>query len=252
MTPLSVLIPTLNEADNLPECLRSCAFADEIVVVDSGSSDRTVEIARAAGAVVLEHPFESHAKQKNWGLQHVTHDWVLQLDADERVTAPLRDEIRQSLAAPGSVRGFRLRRTSTFLGRTIRGCGWQFDRVGRLFDRRAARFDDRRVHESAVVEGPTRTLDGALLHHSCRDLSQWLRKVDRYAALGAEEAFAGGRRPRPGDLAVRPFARFVKQWLLQAGFRDGAEGWVLCATSAFGVLLKYARLRELTEKAAST
>lgn len=246
VTRLSVLIPTLDEEANLPECLASCSFADEIVVVDSGSTDRTTEIARAAGAVVLTHPFESHARQKNWGLARVANDWVLVLDADERVTPPLRESIRAAIAAPGATRGFLIRRRSTFLGRTITGCGWQFDRVLRLFDRRVACFDDRRVHESAVVQGDTRTLDGALLHHSCRDFSQWLRKVDRYASLGAEEAFARGRRPRLGDLHVRPLARFAKQWLLQGGFRDGPEGWVLCSTSAFGVMLKYARLRELT------
>jgi hypothetical protein len=252
VSPLSVLIPTRNEEANLPECLASCDFADEIVVVDSGSADRTVEIARAAGAVVLVHPFESHARQKNWGLERVAHDWVLVLDADERVTPALRDAIRRALASPGAPRAFRVRRRSTFLGRTIRGCGWQFDRVTRLLDRRAARFDDRRVHESAIVDGPTPMLDGVLLHHSCRDFSQWLGKVERYAALGAAEAFAQGRRPRPGDLTLRPFARFAKQWLLQAGFRDGAEGWVLCATSAFGVMLKYAHLRELSRKARAT
>jgi len=244
---LSALIPTRNEERNLPECLASCSFADEIVVVDSGSTDRSAQIARDAGAVLLEHPFESHARQKNWALERVANDWVLVIDADERVTPELSQEIRTAVADPGAARAFRMRRLNTFLGRRIDGCGWQRDWVTRLLDRRAARFDDRRVHEGVTVDGPTGAFTGRLLHHSCQDLSQWLRKTDWYATLGAEEAFAGGRRPQPFDLTARPLARFVKQWLLQAGFRDGPEGLILCATSAYGVLLKYARLRELAK-----
>lgn len=248
MTPLSVLVPTRDEAADLPECLASASFADEIVVVDSGSTDGTVELARSAGARVLARPFDTHARQKNWALPQLAHDWVLALDADERVTPELRDEIRRTLEVAGALRGYRIPRRNTFLGREIRGSGWQHDRVLRLFDRRAARFDERRVHERVVVDGGTGSLRGALVHHSCRDIADWLRKTERYAALGAEEAFAQGRRPRPGDLALRPAARFLKQWLLQAGFRDGTEGWVLCATSAYGVMLKYARLRELAAR----
>ena len=249
MNRLSVLIPTRNEERNLPECLASCAFADEIVVVDSGSTDGTVEVARAAGAQILVRTFDTHARQKNWALPKLAHDWVLVLDADERVTPALRNAIREALRDPGSVRGFVLRRVNTFLAREIRGCGWQHDRVLRLFDRRAGGFDDRRVHEQVRLDGETRRLEAPLLHHSCRELSEWIRKTERYAALGAEEAHGRGRRPRFGDLTVRPAARFAKQWILQAGFRDGTEGWLLCATSAYGVLLKYARLRELAMRA---
>ncbi len=245
MSGVSVLIPARDEATDLPACLESCAFADEIVVVDSGSVDGTADLARAAGARVLVRPFDTHARQKNWALPQLAHDWVLAVDADERVTPELAAEIPRALASAGAARGFVIPRRNTFLGREIRGCGWQHDRVLRLFDRRHARYDDRRVHESVQVDGAVARLTGALRHHSCRDLSEWLRKTERYAHLGAEEAFAAGRRARATDLAVRPAGRFLKQWLLQAGFRDGVEGWLLCATSAYGVLLKYARLREL-------
>jgi glycosyltransferase involved in cell wall biosynthesis len=245
LTKVSVLVPTLDEERNLAECLASCAFADEIVVVDSGSRDATAAIAKRLGARVLVNPFESHARQKNWGLARVSNDWVLTLDADERVTPELAEEIRDLLRAEPPRAGYRIRRRNTFLGREIRGCGWQRDRVLRLFDRRRARFDDRRVHESVRVDGDVGALRGSLSHRSCRDLGQWLRKVERYAELGAAELHARGRRAGPADLIARPPARFVKQWLLQAGFRDGCEGWILCATSAYGVLLKYARLYEL-------
>jgi glycosyltransferase involved in cell wall biosynthesis len=244
MEPLSVLITTRDEADRLPECLESCSFADEIVVVDSGSRDGTVEVARKAGARVLAHEFEGHAAQKNWGLDRVAHRWVLILDADERVSPALREEILRRLAVPARRDGYWIRRRSTFLGRSITGCGWQRDRVLRLFDRTKGRYPRREVHEEVEMAGDVGALDEPLLHHPARNLSDWIRKTTRYAELGAEETRRSGRRYRPTDLFLRPPARFVKQYLGQGGWRDGVEGFVLCAISAFGVLLKYAHLRE--------
>jgi glycosyltransferase involved in cell wall biosynthesis len=242
---LSALVTTRNESAMIAECLASCSFADEVVVVDSGSDDDTCRIAEELGARVIVHPFAGHAAQKNWGLEQLAHDWVLVLDADERVTAPLRDEITTLLREGPSRRGYRIRRRNTFLGREIRGCGWQRDRVLRLFDRRAGRYAPRRVHEEVRLAEEPGSLRHALLHHSCRDLATWLDKVNRYAALGAEELAARGRRPHRRDLVLRPPARFVKQWLLQGGFRDGAEGLILCALSAYGVFAKYARLHDV-------
>jgi len=241
---LSLLVVTLNEADNLGECLASARFADEIVVVDSGSTDATREIAEAAGARFVVHAFEGHAEQKNWGLGQLAHDWVLILDADERVTPELADEIRRVLESPDR-RGYWIYRRNTFLGREIRGCGWQRDRVLRLFDRRAGRYEEKRVHEEVRLEEAAGRLRGKLVHHSCRDLASWLVKVEGYAQLGAEEAVRCGRRPVFGDLWLRPPARFFKQWLVQGGWRDGIEGMILCVTSAYSVFLKYAKLRRL-------
>ncbi|MCA9752607.1 MAG: glycosyltransferase family 2 protein [Gemmatimonadetes bacterium] len=244
MTKLSVLVPTRNEAANLEECLRSVAFADEIVVVDSESTDDTRAIAERCGARVLVHPFAGHAAQKNWGLERVTHDWVLILDADERATPELAREVREILASP-SAPGYWIHRRNTFLGREIRGCGWQRDKVLRLFDRRHGRYEDVRVHEEVRLDAGAGQLREKLWHHSCTDLGAWLEKVDRYSTLGAEEAMRRGRRPRFGDLSGRPVARFAKQWLVQGGWRDGIEGWILCVTSAYSVFLKYAKLRRL-------
>ncbi|HMB69693.1 MAG TPA: glycosyltransferase family 2 protein, partial [bacterium] len=194
MEPLSVLVPTRDEESNLPDCLAGCSFADEIVVVDSGSTDGTEAVAREAGARFLVHPFESHARQKNWGLEQVSHAWVLILDADERVPPELAEEIRQVLRDDRRADGYWIGRRSTFLGREIRGCGWQNDRVLRLFDRRRGEYEDRRVHEEVRVDGDVRTLQHRLLHHSCRDLSDWIAKTERYAQLGAQEARRQGRR----------------------------------------------------------
>lgn len=242
--PLSALVTTRDEAQVVGECLDSIAFADEVVVVDSGSTDDTAAIARSRGATVLTHPFEGHAEQKNWGMEQVAHDWVLILDADERVTPELRAEIETLLAGEPERRGYWIRRRNTFLGREIRGCGWQRDKVLRLLDRRAGKYAERRVHEEVRLSSEPGRLRHALLHHSCRDLTTWLAKVDRYAALGAEELARRGRKPRWSDLVLRPPARFAKQWLLQGGFRDGSEGAILCAFSAYGVFAKYARLRD--------
>jgi glycosyltransferase involved in cell wall biosynthesis len=244
MEPLSVLILTRDEADRIGECLASVAFADERLVVDSGSTDGTPAIAAEAGARVLTRPFRDHADQKNWGLDQLTHPWVLIVDADERVPVELAEEIRGLLGGRSREGGYWIRRRSTFMGRTIRGCGWQSDRVLRFFDRREGRYADRRVHEEVRIRGRVGELRGRLEHHPYRNLSEWIARTDRYARLGAEELRRRGTRFRWRDLALRPPARFLKQWIGRGGWRDGPEGFVLCAVAAAGVLLKYAHLRE--------
>ena len=244
MEPLSVLILTLDEADRLPACLAGVGFADEIVVVDSGSRDGTVDAALRAGAIVHRHDFESHADQKNWGLEQLSHRWVLILDADERVSPGLAAEIVDVLARDDRADGYWLQRRSRFQGRLITGCGWQRDRVLRLFDRERGRYDPRAVHEEVRIEGRVAELRERLDHEPFRDLTEWVSRTERYARLGAEELARRGRRFRLRDLVLRPPARFLKQWLGQGGWRDGPEGFLLCAISAYGVLLKYAHLRE--------
>jgi glycosyltransferase involved in cell wall biosynthesis len=246
--PLSVLVIAKDEEEMVGECLESCAFAGEIVVVDAGSSDATVEIARARGARVLEHPFETHARQKNWGLEQLAHDWVLVVDADERVSPDLANEITALLSRGPECPGYWIRRRNTFLGRIIQGAGWGRDRVLRFFDRHRARYDDRLVHETVILSGEAGTLRSVLLHHPCRTLDAWIRKTIRYANQGALDAHARGERPGWVKLALRPPARFVKQYVIQRGFLDGVEGFLLCVTSAFGVFWKYARLRELARR----
>jgi glycosyltransferase involved in cell wall biosynthesis len=241
-----VLVIAKNEERNLAACLSSCRFADEMLVVDSGSEDRTADIAREAGARVLVHTFESHAKQKNWGLERVAHDWVLVVDADERVPDALAGEIRALLHEGPKESGYWIRRRSTFLGREIRGAGWQRDRVLRFFDRRRARYEERLVHEEIVLDSAAGVLSHAFEHHPCRDLTSWMEKVNRYATQGAAEAWSRGERPSMFALLLRPPARFLKQYVLQCGFRDGMEGFLLCAISSFGVFLKYAKLREIS------
>jgi len=241
---LSVLVTTFNEAENLPACLEGVRWADEIIVVDSGSSDATGDIARSYGARVIEHAYESAARQKNWALPLTSHPWVLILDADERVPPSLAAEIRAVIARDGPADGYFLRRRSFFLQREIRHCGWGRDRVLRLFRRGRASYDDRWVHEALQLDGRAAALSTPLLHLTYRTLEDYLDKIRRYSVRGAADLRARGRRPSWFSTLVRPPARFVRMYILQAGFLDGAHGLILCLLTAYSVWLKYAQLHE--------
>lgn len=239
---LSALVIVKNEEVVLSDCLRGLAFADEVVVVDSGSTDGTIRVAESHGARVLHHTFETHARQKNWGISQLAHDWVLVVDADERVPTTLAQEIAHVLREGPPAVGYWIGRSNTFLGREIRSAGWDRDRVLRLFDRRHGAYADRRVHEEVELDAPAGRLQHRLEHHPCRDLGTWVTKSSHYARLGAEEAAARGERTSLFQILVRPSLRFVKQYILQGGFRDGREGFLLCTISAHSVFLKYAHL----------
>ena len=199
--PVSVLVPTMDEELNLPECLDSIAWADEVFVVDSFSQDRTVEIARARGAHAVQHPFETYARQKNWALDTVPlrHEWVLILDADERVTPELRAEIESLLAGGPACAGFYVNRRLIFLGRWIRHAGWYPSWNLRLFQHRLGRYEDRPVHEHVVLEGRVGYLRHDLLHLDRRPLEAFIARHNRYSTLEAEARFATewARHPPP-------------------------------------------------------
>jgi glycosyltransferase involved in cell wall biosynthesis len=240
--PLSVLVTTRDEAANLPACLDSVTWADEVLVVDSGSTDATCDLARARGARVVVHEYESAARQKNWALPLVRHPWILILDADERVSPALGHEIQAVVRADGPLDGYFLARRSSFLGHEIRHCGWDRDRVLRLFRAGRGRYDDRLVHETLELDGHAGTLTSPLLHVTYRTLGDYMDKLDRYTARGAADLRAQGRPPRILDLVLRPPARFVRMYVLQRGFQDGLHGLLLCTLSAWSVWLKYVRV----------
>jgi glycosyltransferase involved in cell wall biosynthesis len=239
--PLSVLVPTKNEETNLAACIQSARWAEEIVVVDSGSVDRTVEIARASADRVLEHEYVNSAAQKNWALPHLTHRWVLILDADERVTPALRAEMERVLADPGRADGYWIRRENHFLGRPIPCAGWQRDKVLRLFDRTKGAYQPLHVHAEVVIHGRVGTLRERLAHYTYRSLDQYFEKFDRYTRWSAEDLKARGVRASLGRLLLRPWLRFLRMYLLEGGFRAGRHGLVLCWLAAFSVFTKYAR-----------
>jgi len=243
---LSVIVPTFNEERNVKACLDSVRWADEVLVVDSFSTDATIEIAKPLASRVLQHEYVNSAAQKNWAIPQAEHRWVMIVDADEAVGPELAAEIKDLLARGPSHDGYVIRRLNHFHGKPIRHGGWGRDRVLRLFDRSKGRYQDKHVHAEVEVEGGrVAELRHPLLHDTFHGFDVYLRKVNRYTAWGAEDLFRRGRRPRASDLVLRPAARFLKRYVLQAGFLDGPEGLVISGLDMYSVFLKYARLREL-------
>lgn len=242
---LSVIITTFNEEVNIADCIESVRWADEILVVDSFSTDRTVEIAGRLPVRLLQREYYGSAAQKNWALDRVEHGWVLIVDADERVTNELAAEILVLLTkAPPDVNGYYIRRENVFIDRVMRHSGWSTDKVIRLFRRERGRYPNRRVHADLAIDGPTPDLEHPFLHYTFRSFDQYFDKFLNYAEWGAAQAFREGRRVGILEIAGRPLWRFFRTYVLQLGFLDGRHGLVLCTLQAFGVFLKYARLWE--------
>lgn len=242
--PLSACVITLNEADRIDACLASLAFCDEVVVVDSGSTDATRERAAARGARVIEHAFEGFRAQKDFAVGEARHDWVLCLDADERVTPALRASI-ESTRGTGfeGAAGYRFARCTEYFGAFLRHGNAYPDRVLRLFDRRRGGWRaGREIHEHAVVEGKVATLAGDLEHVAYRSLDDQLARYRRYAAMMAADMHARGRRGGLHNLIVNPSWRFLRGYVLRAGFLDGWRGFLFACMEADYVREKFARL----------
>lgn len=249
MSRLSVVLITKNEERNLARALESVAWADEILVVDSHSEDKTAEIARRFGARVIETDWPGFGIAKQRAVDCANGEWVLSLDADEVVTPELAREIRSTIDGNGTTAGYVVPRRTNFLGRWIYHCGWYPDPVLRLFRKSHGRFDEAPVHEKVILDGPTGRLQGELLHYSYPSLELYLEKMNRYTTLGAEEAFRQGKRAGVSDIALRPLVAFVKHYVSKRGFQDGLEGFVLSVLSAISVMVKYAKLRHLQRTA---
>lgn len=245
--PLSVTIVARDAAKHIGPCLESVAFAEEIVVVDSGSRDETREIAGRHGARVVDQPWLGYGRQKQFAVEQARHDWVLAVDADERVSPELRASIEAALVAPRAV-AYEMPRRNRFLGRWLKyGEGYP-DWSLRLFDRRHCRFGEETVHERVRCTGPVARLHGDLLHESCDSLETYLDKQNRYTTLQAEALFARGRQAHLAQLLVSPVARFVKFYFLRLGFLDGVPGLVHIAIGCMNSFHKYAKLMELQNR----
>jgi hypothetical protein len=245
---LSVAIITRDEAHSVRACLESVAWADEIIVLDSGSTDATVEICTSLGARVEITDWPGFGAQKNRAIQHCRNDWILSLDADERVTPALRTEIEQAMALPQDQVAFRMPRLSSYCGRTMRHGGWWPDHVVRLFRRGHARFSDDLVHERLLVEGPIGTLKEPLLHESYLDLEEVLEKVNRYSSAGAQRLAGAGVRGSMTRAVSHGLWAFVRTYLLRAGFLDGREGLMLAISNAEETYYRYLKLMLLRRK----
>ena len=252
MMSLSVIIITKNEEQMIRGCLESVSWADEIIVVDSGSNDNTVGICKNLGAQVHVMDWPGFGPQKNRALGLATGDWVLSLDADERVSTELRDEIQEVLATPGEHVAFRMPRSSSYCGRRMRYSGWWPDYVTRLFKRGRARFSDDPVHERLIVKGKTAMLKQPLLHAAFRNLEQVLQKLNNYSTTGAIMLQKQQRRASLGIAILHDLWTFVRTYFLRAGFLDGREGFMLAVSNAEGAYYRYLKAMLLAEKHTGT
>ncbi len=239
---LSVILITKNEQAHIRACLESVAFADEIIVVDSGSTDDTVEIARSMGAKVsVTQDWPGFGPQKNRALDQASGDWVLSIDADERLTPELAQLIQQEIQQPRGT-AFRMARLSEFAGRWMRHSGWWPDLVLRLFKRGTARFNDAKVHESVQTDQPVLILDGHFLHYPYASLEVFIDKINRYSTDAARQMQAKGKTTSLPGIAAHASWTFVRHYVVRRGFLDGPQGFILACMAASGSLFRYSKL----------
>jgi glycosyltransferase involved in cell wall biosynthesis len=243
---ISATLVTLNEEMNLPRALESLRCCDEVVVVDSGSTDRTVDIAQKLGVRVVESEWRGYAAQKNFAAEQAAHDWILSLDADEALSEALEAEIWVIKREGAQADGYTIPRMAQYMGRWILHSGWYPDRKIRLYDRRKGKWVGKYVHESVKVDGRVGHLKSNLLHYTCSSLSQHLKTMDRYTTLAAQEMVAQGRRASLWRILLHPPWAFWKSYALQRGFLDGFEGLVIAYMAAVYVFVKYTKARGMS------
>jgi len=249
---LSVTVITRNEAEDIADALSSVRFADEIIVVDSRSTDDTAAIARQHTERVVVRDWPGYIEQKNYAASIANHDWILSVDADERVTPALAAEIQRVLAAEPGDAAFRIPRVTFHLGRWIRTTDWYPDYQVRLYDRRHARWTGRYVHEAVTVDGTLGRLRGELQHFAYGDIADHLETIDRYTTLAARQMYESGRRAGLLQIAGHPPLAFLRNYILRGGIRDGAVGFIVSALNSYYVFLKFAKLWELEHHPAAS
>ena len=245
---LSVTIITLNEERNLGRCLESVAFADEIIVLDSGSEDQTLPIAREFTNKVFQEPWQGFSRQKNLAQGKAQGPWIFNIDADERVTPALREEILSVLQNSSSYAGFKIPRKNFFCGQWIRHGGWYPNYQIRLYQKDAGSFAQREVHEQVEVKGKIGTLKAPLEHYTYDSISDYLKRMDRYSDLSARQYLQEGKKVSWPEILFRTKFTFFKMWLLQRGFLDGANGLVLAVLYSCYTFVKYSKLKEISKK----
>lgn len=245
--PLSIVIISKNEAERIEACLASVTWADEIVVVDSGSTDGTQDIARRYTDKVFEVPWRGYGLQKRAAVELASHDMIFNIDCDEQMTKELAIEIRTLLESECLYTAYSVPRRTFIANKEIKHCGWNPDRVIRMFDRRRANFSDNQVHERVVVAPEeVACCQGHLLHYSFRGMSDMLSKLNNYTDIAAREMYASGRRTSLAQVTVRPVWTFIRTYFFYCGFLDGYEGLEVALANSITVFYKYSKLRELT------
>ena len=243
MKDITVCVLVPNVCDRLPRCLESAAWAEDLFcVVDTKTTDGSLEIAKQYTDHVVIHEYINSANQRNWVLPQIKTDWTLVLDADEWVSEELSQKIQSIVQAPDSFDGYYVRRQSYFFGKLIKHCGWHHDYNLRLFKTQKGRYLEKRVHSKIVVNGSVGRIHETMYHDTYRTFEEFFSTFQRFTTWGAEDLFEAGKRSRLSDLIVRPIMRFFKMYILRQGFRDGFHGAVLCGLAACSVFTKYAKL----------
>jgi glycosyltransferase involved in cell wall biosynthesis len=242
---LTVTVITRNESANIAACLESVSWADEIIVVDAHSTDETVALARPRATRVEIREWPGYGAQKNHAASLASHDWILSIDADERVSPELAREIRGVTSAESAIAGYRIPRVAHYLGQWIRGTDWYPDYQLRLYDRRKGKWNERKVHESVTLDGGLGVLRHELQHYPYRDIGHHLQTMDRYTTLAAEEWIAAGRGATALQAMLHAKFAFVRNYLLKAGFRNGEAGLMVSVLNSYYVFLKFAKVWEM-------
>lgn len=248
MSTVSTVIITKDEEANIKKCLNSVRWADEIIVVDTGSTDRTLQIAADSGARVYEIDWQGFGPSKRFGVSKASGEWILSVDADEEVTGALAAEIMKIISTDDGCSGYLIPRRTNFLGCWISHSRWYPDRVLRLFRKNKGDYSASLVHERVIIDGPVSRLKNPILHNSYPDIETCMRKFAHYSSLGAEELYKKGKKYRFSAMIFKPLAAICRHYITGAGFLDGVEGFLIASYTAFGVIAKYSRLRSL-EKA---
>lgn len=247
-TYITAIIPTLNEEVHIKDAIDSVSFADEILVIDSFSTDRTVEIAKSKNVRVLQRAFDDFSSQKNYAIQQASHNWIYVLDADERVTSELRKEILEKIKKPNDFVGFFVYRTFYFIGKKLNYSGWQRDKVIRLFRKDKCMYNGKLVHETISADGNVGFFKNKLEHYSYQSFDHYIQKLNQYASLKARALFEKNKKVTFFHILIKPPYRFISHYILRLGFLDGFPGFIISVTQAYGVLSRFIKLWLMNHK----
>lgn len=251
MQQISAVIICKNEEDNIAGAIESLLWANEILIVDSYSTDSTIAIAKNYPVKIVARAFDNYSNQRNWAIDHTSNEWVIMLDADERVTEPLQKEIMNLLSASPAHSAYKIFRKNYFMGKRVRFSGWQNDGVVRLFNKSECRYSDKQVHEELVVPGPVGKLRQKMLHYTYRDLPHYLDKWNSYSWLAAKDRLGRKKKITIYHLAVKPAIWFLIQYILKLGILDGKVGFTICSLAATSVYMRYLKMWRMQEESFS-
>ena len=247
---ISAIIPTFNEEEQISEAIKSVSWADEIIVVDSYSTDKTIEIAKKLDVKIIQREYQYSASQKNWAIPKAKYNWIFLLDADERVSNSLKEEILNWKKTNPNYQSYWIYRTNHFMGKKIKYSGWQGDKVIRLFHR-DCRYEDKKVHAEIEIYSKVGKLKSPILHYTFRSMSHYLLKWDQYSSWSAKDHFKNVNNPNYFHFFIKPTFRFLRDFIFRGGILDGKTGYIICKLSSMGVFMRYVKLKELKDKSAT-